>query len=86
VLECRWAYDPSSRFPSIVPTFHTKAGAVIDLYDPYDPSKPDHLGVLRYIYPKAQLSALLTGSRFNVRELEHYWGEGFYLLVGEGGT
>jgi hypothetical protein len=62
-----------------------KTGEIIELHDPYDASKPDHQGVLRYLYPEAELRSILQDSRFEVREVKQ-WRPGFYLLLGTRGV
>jgi SAM-dependent methyltransferase len=83
LLEYRWTYDSTSRLQHIVPTYHAKTGELIELYDPYDRAKAAHLGVLRYLYPRAELRNLLNQSGFRVREVESHGREGCFLLVGE---
>jgi SAM-dependent methyltransferase len=79
-LEYGWTYDATSRLQHIIPVFHAKSGEVIELYDPYDPSRPDHLGVLRYLYTTAELRAVLQRSRFEVLQTERHWRDDSYLL------
>jgi SAM-dependent methyltransferase len=83
ILEYRWTYDPSSRLQHIEPRFETVGEEVIVLHDPYDSSKPDHMGVLRYLYPKAKLRGILEGQGFRVRELDSLTRKGFYTFLGE---
>lgn len=82
VLEIRTRYDPETRLSSIVPALHTQSGQAIELYDPYDPDKPDHLGVLRCLYPPDELRAMLTGCGLALSEREHFWGPGYSLFIG----
>ncbi len=82
-LEYRWSFDDATRLQEIVPEFHTNSGEVIELHDPYDPTRPDHVGVLRYLYPRDELADMLAGAGFHPRAVASPWREGFHLLVGE---
>jgi SAM-dependent methyltransferase len=81
-LQYRWTYDAASRLQHIVPAFRMKTGETIELHDPYDSSRPDHRGVLRYLYPRAELRSMLKDGQFRVREIRQPWRSDSYLLLG----
>lgn len=83
VLEYRWTYDGESRLQHMVPTFTNANGETVELYDPYDPSRSHHTGVIRYLYPKDELADLMKAAGFRIHEAETPWREGYYMLVGE---
>lgn len=83
LLEYRWIYDAVTHLQCIIPEYHAGTGEVIELHDPYDRSRPDHVGVLRYLYPKDELTRMVLGAGFRIREVASQWRSGFYLLVGE---
>ena len=83
VLEVEWEYDPSSRIHHGTPVFRKPTNEVIELHDPYDSSRPDHTGLLGYIYPKLELVDLLSANGFSVRKGEHHARDGDYLLIGD---
>ncbi len=86
VLEYHWTFDVTTRLQHIVPEFRMTSGETIELHDPYDPSQQDHVGVLRYLYPKDEMVDLLVEAGFSVREVAPSWREGYYLLIGESGA
>ena len=75
-------YDAATRLLHLEPTFHAADGTTLELYDPYDLLKPDHTGVLRYVYPEAELRAMLEEAGFAVRQLPHPSSEGHFVLLG----
>jgi len=77
-------YDPETRLRHLDPTFRDTKGNAIRLCHPHDPSKPDHTGVLRYHYPKTELTRMMTEAGFRVRSVPHHSSpENYFLLVGE---
>ncbi|MBM3499380.1 MAG: class I SAM-dependent methyltransferase [Armatimonadetes bacterium] len=75
-------FDRSTRLLHLEPTFHASDGTTIGLHDPYDPSRPDHSGVLRYLYPEEELRAMLEAAGLAGRRLPHPFSEGHFVLLG----
>lgn len=84
-LEYHWTYNTKTRLQHIVPTFHAEHGEIIELSDPYDSSREEHVGVLRYLYQRSELHDLLKAAGLGVRPVASHWNEGYYLLIGERG-
>lgn len=82
-LALEWKYDERHRRLHIVPGLRTASDDVIELYDPYDPSKGDECGVIRYLYPESELGELIRRAGLQVSTHEHYASREHYLLVGE---
>jgi SAM-dependent methyltransferase len=76
-------YDPETRLQHLVPTLDTADGETVELHDPYDPSRPDHTGVLRYIHPAEELAGTMEQAGLTVRRLSHPAGEGHFVLLGK---
>lgn len=80
VLEVTHSYDVESRMQHIDVEFSTSDGEVLDLWDPYDPSRAPHSGVMRYLYSSQELGSMLCDAGFRVKELEHFSSREHYLL------
>jgi SAM-dependent methyltransferase len=78
------SYDPQTRLQHLDPSLRTPDGATIRLRDPYDPSRPEHTGVLRYLYPEPELAAMMAAAGFSVRSASpHQHPDSHFLLIGE---
>jgi SAM-dependent methyltransferase len=80
VLKVTDSYDVKSRMQHIDVEFSTADGEVVDLCDPYDPSRAPHSGVMRYLYSSQELGSMLCDAGFRVKELEHFSSREHYLL------
>jgi len=47
-------------------------GVIVELRDPIDPTRGDHTGLHRHIYPIGELTAMLQGAAFTVEPTGHY--------------
>lgn len=72
LLEWHWTADPVTRTNMLTPTLHRKDGVTVGLKDPIDPARGDHEGLHRYIYPKEELTKLLSSIGFEVTEVGHF--------------
>ena len=82
VLRVTVTYDAESRIQHIDVRFDASDGRTFDLVDPYDRTRAPHSGVMRYLYPIAELDSLLADSGFVVEEIPHET-ESYYMLKGE---
>lgn len=67
-----WTSDPETRLNYMVPEFETPDGTIYEMRDPYEPERGDHMGLIRYIYPKDELMAMLDRAGFTVTDVPHY--------------
>ena len=72
LIKWNWTSDPDTRTNMLTPELYRKDGVVVGLKDPVDPTKGDHEGLHRYIYPKEALTDVLTSIGFQVSEVGHY--------------
>jgi SAM-dependent methyltransferase len=80
VLKVADSYDVESRMQHIDVQFNTADGDVLDLWDPYDPSRGPHSGVMRYLYSSDELRSMLCDAGFQVKELKHFSSREHYLI------
>lgn len=67
-----WSSDESTRTNILEPELHRDDGVIVGLRDPIDPSRGDHTGLRRYIYPQEQLARLVLEAGFTVSEIGHF--------------
>jgi len=67
-----WTSDPETRLNCMVPEFETPDGTIYEMRDPYEPERCDNMGLIRYIYPKDELMAMLDRASFTVTDVPHY--------------
>lgn len=72
VIKWNWTSDPTSRTNKLTPELHQKNGTVVGLRDPIEPSRGDHIGLHRYIYPEEQLTEMLHSLGYLVETIGHY--------------
>jgi len=76
-------YSPQTRLQWLVPTLRTRDGETLELHDPYDPAKPDHRGVLRYVYAEEELEQVIRQAGLAVRRMPHPASGAHFVLLGE---
>jgi len=86
VLEFRSTYDRTSRRLHIEPSFHLPDGEEYILVDPYDETIEAHSGVLRYLYPPAEIEEMLRKTGYTVEILPHPSADTCYLVRGTVGS
>lgn len=52
------------------------------IYDPYDLSKGDVTGIMRYLYPKPEITQILQKLEFKMLEVDHYYEKNFFGMMG----
>lgn len=67
-----WTSDPETRLNHMVPEFETPNGTIFEMADPYESERGDHMGLIRYIYPKDELITMLASAGFTTTEVPHY--------------
>lgn len=67
-----WTSDPPTRTNRLSPELHRGDGVIVELRDPIDPSRGDHTGLHRYIYPPEELEQLLRERGFTSTRVGHY--------------
>ncbi|MEA1903914.1 MAG: methyltransferase domain-containing protein [Actinomycetota bacterium] len=71
-IRWNWTSDADTRTNMLTPELHRNDGVVVGLRDPIDLTRGDHEGLHRYIYPKDDLTGLLTSIGFTVETTPHY--------------
>ena len=71
LIQWHWTSDPETRTNVLTPELHRTDGVTVGLKDPIDPSRGDHEGLHRYIYPKEQLAETLGSIGYVVTEVGH---------------
>ena len=82
LLELERTYEPASRMLHQDFIFTSSSGEMTRLYDPYDPVRQDHNGVLRYLYSREELAEIMRRSGFSIDTIPHYMNEGDYAFAG----
>ncbi len=67
-----WTSDETTRTNRLTPELHRRDGVIVELRDPIDPSRGDHTGLHRHIYPMDELERLLYGAGFAPRRVDHF--------------
>lgn len=67
-----WTSDPETRTNMLTAELHSEDGKIIGLRDPIDPARGAHEGLHRYIYPKEQLTEMLSVIGFDTTGIGHY--------------
>ena len=90
VIHWNWSSDPATRTNHLQPELHRLDGTVVELRDPIDPTRGDHTGLIRYIYPAEELIQIIEEAGFTVRRVGHFLEHVFsdqdpdrYMLLGE---
>lgn len=52
------------------------------IYDPYDIGKGNAPGIVRYLYPKAEIRSILDCIGFNTQETDHYYEKNYFAILG----
>lgn len=67
-----WTSDRRTRTNKLTPELHRRDGVVVELRDPIDPTRGDHSGLHRYVYPEDELTQMIEASGFSVSRVAHY--------------
>jgi len=82
LLELERTYEPATRILHQDFVFTSNSGEMTRLYDPYDPARQDHNGVLRYLYSREELAEMMRRCGFSVELIPHYMNEADYAFAG----
>ena len=52
------------------------------IYDPYDLGKGNVPGIMRYLYPKAEIKNALEAVGFRTQEIGHYYEKNYFSIMG----
>lgn len=74
-------FDSATRIQDIQFYFKPHGEEEFGIYDPYDIGKGDAPGILRYIYPQAEITQTLESVGFRVREIPHYYEKNYFGLL-----
>jgi ubiquinone/menaquinone biosynthesis C-methylase UbiE len=77
------SFDEKTRIHQLNFEFHPNNGEAFNLIDPYSPKRSDGPGITRYIYTQAELTNMMQKAGFRVRPIDHFYGEGYFALVGQ---
>jgi len=80
-LHVRSTYNEPTRRLHIKPQFHEPGGRIIELVDNYAGSKQEQAGIVRYIYPRKELSEILRRAGFEIEESRHDRSRGLHTIV-----
>lgn len=90
VVQWNWSSDPKTRTNVLLPELHRTDGTIVELRDPIDPKRGNHAGLLRYLYPPAELEECLQQAGFVPKRIGHFLEYVFpeadrdrYMLLGE---
>jgi hypothetical protein len=83
VLRLKSDFDPRTRYLHIRPEFTQPDGSVILLQDTYGNISEDQRGVLRYLYTKEELLAILQQAGFSFHEYPHPRSRQHFVLIGQ---
>lgn len=76
-------FNEETRMQDIQFYFKPKDGdEEFGIYDPYDLSKGDVSGIMRYLYPKQEIKIVLENVGFNIQDTDHYYEKNYFGLLG----
>lgn len=78
------SFDTGTRIQNIQFTFKPNSEEEFGLKDSHNEANGDNPGIIRYLYPKAEIISLLKDIGFsNVKEIEHYYPQNYYSILAE---
>jgi SAM-dependent methyltransferase len=78
LIETRW--DAKTGILHLEPLFVSADAELVDLVDPYDKSRNEHSGVLRYLYTPDELTRLVNQAGLYAQQIGHQ-RKGYYMLA-----
>jgi len=78
LMETRW--DAKTGMSHIEPRFITEDGELLNLVDPYDRSRNEHTGALRYLYAPEELARQIHRAGLYAQSVPHQ-RKGYYMLA-----
>lgn len=82
LTETRW--DGKAGMLHIEPLYVAADGQRINLVDPYDETRDEHTGVIRYLYGPEELNKLVQSTGLNAQIVQHQ-RKGYYMVAGRKG-
>lgn len=76
-------FNETTRIQDIQFYFTPKGEEEFGIYDPYDLSKGDVPGIMRYLYPEAELREILEKIGFKTKRIDHYYEKNYFGLLAE---
>ncbi len=76
-------FNEISRIQDIQFYFTPKGEEEFGIYDPYDISKGDVPGIMRYLYPGVELMKILEKIGFKTQKIDHYYEKNYFGLLAE---
>jgi 2-polyprenyl-3-methyl-5-hydroxy-6-metoxy-1,4-benzoquinol methylase len=77
------SFDKSTRLQNIQFFFKPTSEEVFGLNDPYDLSKGNGPGIVRYLYPKSEVATILESAGFTAQEIGHYYLANYFAMMGQ---
>ncbi|MES2803248.1 MAG: class I SAM-dependent methyltransferase [Bdellovibrionota bacterium] len=74
-------FNETSRVQDIQFYFKPNGEDEFGIYDPYDLGKGDVAGIMRYLYPKEEISKTLEAVGFKTQEIGHYYEKNYFGLL-----
>lgn len=75
-------FNANTRVQNIQFFFKPINGEEFGIHDPYDKTKSSGPGIIRYLYPKTEMTGILENIGFKVQEVDHYYPKNYYGLMG----
>jgi cyclopropane fatty-acyl-phospholipid synthase-like methyltransferase len=75
-------FNEDTRIQDIQFYFKPTGEEEFGIYDPYDLEKGDVSGIMRYLYPKAEIIQILEDIGFKMSEVEHYYEKNYFGMLG----
>lgn len=73
LIRWNWTSDPQTRTNMLNPGLHLNDGSIVELRDPIDSDRGDHVGLHRYIYEPAELTEMIRTVGFGVERVGHFY-------------
>lgn len=77
------SFDKETQIHKLDFEFYPKAGEPFNLYDPQCSHGHDGTGITRYIYTQPELTHIMQTAGFTVKPIKHFYGNGYFALVGQ---
>lgn len=73
------SFNAETRLQRIEFHFQDSSGESFGLFDPI---RDDQVGISRHLYPKDEMTSMLSSAGFQVNEVSHYYEKNYYSLLG----
>ncbi|MBN2083470.1 class I SAM-dependent methyltransferase [bacterium] len=82
LMDTRWDKDAGVQY--IDPIYITAAGEFVELRDPYDQTREEHTGVIRYLYTQQELARIMQPAGLHAQAVPHQ-RKGYFMLAARRG-